>query len=283
MNGTNKERSTQGDGFTLVELSIVLVILGVALGSVVPLYNQRVQQRKLDATREELAAIKIALVEHYREKLTLPDADANYTVPITALRLPPGADTDEIYAGSKYAYVVTRGGVPHAQLFVDGGSIGATAAVVLSRGRNLKGDLENKDLKNGKLTQWTTDPNFDDLVTTISETELRAVTAWRREIDEDTATLNVAAAMLADNDDDLDGFVDEDAGDPNGNWDGARSWALMDAKGLDLLVQAGRIPFAHQVIDPWGRSYRWEKSKHRFYSTGPNKIDEGGGGDDLMP
>lgn len=270
-------------GFSLVELSIALVVMGIAIGSAVPLYMQRVQRQKLEATREELVSIKTVLLDHYRDTLTLPDPAKNNVLPVAALRLPPSAETDEIYAGSKYAYIVTKNGVPYANLVVDGSSIGTTAAVILSRGRNLVGDLENKDFKNGKLTQWSTDPAFDDIVVTISESELRAVASWRREIDEETATLNAAAAMLADNDDDADGFVDEDTGDPAGNWDGARNWQQMDAKGLDLLVQAGRIPFAHHLVDPWGKPYRWAKTQHKFYSTGPNKLDEGGGGDDILP
>jgi hypothetical protein len=75
--------------------------------------------------------------------------------------------------------------------------------------------------------------------------------------------------------------VDEDTTDPNGNWDGVTNWALVN--GVTSLTQAGLVTDADKIIDPWGIEYIWDPTGNKFYSSGPNKIDDGGLGDDIYP
>lgn len=281
-------------GFSLIEMAIVLLIMGIAAGGAIPMYAKQVQRHRAQATKQELETIKRALVDYYADNLKFPDPGKDRTLPATVLRLPQAAATDEIYDGSRYVYVQTTNGTPFTELLVDGASIGRSAAVLYSRGRNLQGDGLNKDPSVGRFVQTSTDPAFDDVVVTISESELRAVTAWRREITEDAAVLNAAAQMIADNDDDGDGLVDEDASPPPGstpqgpqdtagNADGVRAWTLLDQRGADALAASGRVAFAHHLVDAWGNRYRWDTVQHRVYSCGPNGVDNAGGGDDLVP
>lgn len=279
-------------GFSLVEMAIVLLIMGIAAGGAIPIYHKQVQRQRAQATARELETIKRALIDYYADNLKFPDGGKDRSVPVTLLHLPQAATTDEIYAGSRYVYVQTTDGTPFAELTVDGATIGRSAAVVYSRGRNLQGDGVNKDPSAGRFLQTSTDPAFDDVLISIAESELKAVTAWRREITEDGAILNAAAELIADNDDDADGLVDEDASSPPGstpvgpqdragNADAVRSWTLIDQRGIDLLAASGLVSLAQHLVDAWGNRYRWSTARHRVYSCGPNGRDELGGGDDL--
>lgn len=291
---TQRRERACGGGFSLIEMAIVLLIMGIAAGGAIPMYAKQVQRHRAQATKQELDTIKRALVDYYADNLRFPDPDKGNILPAALLRLPQSTTTDEIYAGSHYVYVQTTDGKPFTELLVDGASIGRSAAVLYSRGRNLIGDGANKDPSLGRFVQTSTDPAFDDVVVTIAESEVRAVTAWRREITEDAAVLNAAALLIADNDDDADGLVDEDANpppgstpqgpqDPAGNADGVRDWTLLDARGADALAASGRVAFAHHLVDAWGNRYRWDKVNHRVYSYGPNGVDNGGSGDDIVP
>ncbi|KPJ50140.1 MAG: hypothetical protein AMJ41_01820 [candidate division Zixibacteria bacterium DG_27] len=272
------------EGFTLLELAIAMAIIGLLTVSVVGLYATVAKRQREVKTRKEMESIREAVLGYYQSYLLLPSPDPGYVVPVDDLDLPPTAQRDEIYTGKYYAYVSSSGG---DTLKVDGRSIGNTALVLISSGSNLEFEENNADLTDNEYTQEGTSAGFDDILVYISGSELSSFTAWRREIEEEVAVLDQAAAILADNDDDGDGLVDEDPGgecgveDPSGNCDGVTNWGLVS--GIGSLVSAGLLWNADHLVDPWGTDYCWDSGNHRFYSAGPNKTDEGCGGDDICP
>jgi hypothetical protein len=130
-------------------------------------------------------------------------------------------------------------------------------------------------------TQDGSTDDFDDILICLSANELASDISWRREIEEEVAVLNQAAVILAENDDDGDGYVDEDSTDAPGNSDSTTDWNLVTGTGS--LVNAGLLWNADHIVDPWGTEYCWDSFNHEFYSAGPNKTDEGCGGDDICP
>jgi len=265
-----------------------MAIIGLITVSVVGLYAAVSKREREVRTKEEMEAIREAILGYYQTNLTLPLPDSGYTVPIDDLNLPPSAQTDEIYTGKYYAYVATNNGYPFSELRVDGQSIGNTSVVLISSGVNLTFEENNAVLTDGEYSQDGTTDDFDDILLYLSANELASAIAWRREIEEEVAILNQAATLLAENDDDGDGFVDEDGGvgncgvkDISGNCDGVTNWTLVS--GVQSLVNAGLVSNPDHLVDPWGTEYVWDSGNHGFYSAGPNKTDEGCGGDDICP
>lgn len=56
------KKATQQSGFTLIELAIVLVIIGVLMGGFLLTLSSRIEQSRREATRAQLADIKAALL-----------------------------------------------------------------------------------------------------------------------------------------------------------------------------------------------------------------------------
>jgi len=265
-------------GFTLLELAITMAIIGLLTVSVVGLYAAVAKRNRQVKTKKEMESIREAVLGYYQTYLVLPSPASGYRVPIDDLDLPPTAQTDEIYTGKYYAYVASN---DEDTLKVDGQSIGNTAMVLISSGTNLEFEESNTDLTDGEYTQDGTTADFDDILLYLSANELASSISWRREIEEEVGVLNQAAQILAENDDDSDGYVDEDSTDPGGNWDGLTDWNLVS--GTQSLVNAGLISNPDHIVDPWGTEYCWDSVNHKFYSAGPNKTDEGCGGDDICP
>ncbi len=279
-------------GFTFVEMAIILAIMGFIILAIVPLYTVITKKQKILETKSELQNIKEALITYYKDHFRLPppvtEGSYRYVVPAGELGLPPEAKYDPI-KGVRYLYFVTNNGSPVPQIEVDSVSIGSTAGVIISAGFNGTFDEENRTPADGRFNQ-TGPGKFDDILIYISETELKAATSYLREIYEDVAILNQAAQVLAANDDDADGFVDEDpagstcgAADPPGNCDGLENWSQLNSHGIEALTNAGLITDAEHLVDPWGTTYIWNSSTHRFYSAGPNRHDDGCTGDDICP
>ncbi len=272
-------------GFTLLELAIVMAIIGMLTVSVVGLYATVAKRQREVKTKEEMESIREAVLGYYQNYLVLPPPDSGYVVPIDHLELPPTAQRDEIYKGKYYAYVASN---DEDTLKVDGQSIGNTAMVLISSGANLEFEEENTDLDDGEFTEDGSTESFDDILLYLSANELTASIGWRREIEEEVEVVNQAATVLAENDDDADGFVDEDGAVGNcgvediaGNCDGITDWNLVT--GVQSLVNAGLISNPDHLVDPWGTAYCWDPVNHQFHSAGPNKTDEGCGGDDICP
>jgi len=281
-------------GFTLVELAVLLFILGIIAASLFPLYITIQKNNRIKETEEKLLRIKDALISYYKENLSLPSPErgicGDYSVPVSTLGMEEELLFDDI-SGACILYVSTNDGSPFSLIYVDGNSIGKTAAVLISRGFNKSFDDENKNISNGRFTQRGNSKDFDDIVVVLTERELSSATSWLRELYEDIGTLNAAALLIASDDDDFDGFIDEDPSDapckknydPPGNCDGLTDYKLIDKNGIEAIIKAGVVSNSQVLIDPWGSFYEWSKRKKTFYSIGPNKKDEKGKGDDILP
>jgi len=283
----------QEKGFTLVEVAVLMVILGLLIASTFPLYTVITKKQKLSDTKERANEIKTALIQYYRDHLSLPSPSSDncgkFSVPYTTLGLPLSSRYDAV-TGACFMYVSTNNGFPFKELYVDGKPIGSTAAVIVSKGFNASFDYENANPRNGRFQSQSSNRGFDDVLISVTQSELDAATWWVREVWEDIADLNTAAKILAANDDDNDGQIDEDPSsspcptmDPPGNCDGKFNWTRIDRYGVDALLQAGLLRTGDRAVDPWGTSYIWDGRHQTFYSAGPNKRDEGGRGDDLHP
>jgi prepilin-type N-terminal cleavage/methylation domain-containing protein len=268
-------------GFTLMELAITMAVVGMLMVSGVGFFAALKKRERVAKTKQEMESLRETILGYYQNLLVLPSPDSGYVVPVGELDLSPNAQKDEIYADKYYAYVSINDGTPFSELTVDGQSIGSTAMVIISSGTNLRFDEDNNDLTDGQYTQDGTSEDFDDILVYLSANELTSLTGWRREIEEEVAVLDNAAEILAENDDDGDGFVDEDSTDAPGNSDSSTDWGLVN--GTQSLVNAGLLWNPDHLVDPWGVEYCWDSFNYKFYSAGPNKTDEGCGGDDICP
>jgi general secretion pathway protein G len=82
--------SPQGrSAFTLIELLLVLVILGILAAIVVPKFTNRAQQAKIAAAKQEISTLEGALSLYEQDNGNFPSADQG----LTALRVAPGNAT----------------------------------------------------------------------------------------------------------------------------------------------------------------------------------------------
>ncbi len=140
-NHVTTQPRNQKQGFSLIELSIVLVIIGVILSSIIPLASAHVDVKKIETTREKLVVIQKALNLYATlnkalpcpaSKTAAPDSanfglasdctaapvagvtqigtDPNYVrvgaVPVRALNLPEAMMFDSW--NNRFTYAVTR-------------------------------------------------------------------------------------------------------------------------------------------------------------------------------
>ncbi|MEQ1674083.1 MAG: prepilin-type N-terminal cleavage/methylation domain-containing protein, partial [Candidatus Nitrotoga sp.] len=64
-------------GFSLIELAIVLLIVGLLLGGLIPTLSSQIEQQRINETRKQLEEIKQALTGFVIANGRLPCADTN--------------------------------------------------------------------------------------------------------------------------------------------------------------------------------------------------------------
>jgi len=71
--------------FTLLELSVVLLIIGTVMGSIMVLFNQNIDQRQIQETNVKMSAIQQALLNYRRAFNRIPcPADATQSIDATS-------------------------------------------------------------------------------------------------------------------------------------------------------------------------------------------------------
>ena len=158
-------------GFTLIELAIVLILVGIVIAVTLPLVFTTFQQKKIAQAEEELKDMKDLVITYYVVNDSLPAAGSGYTVPYQALQIPQKYTKDPI-RGIPFLYYADRSN-PADSIYVDGTSIGSIGAVLISAGVNGKFDGENASPSDGRF-QSQGSGDFDDILVYISELELTA-------------------------------------------------------------------------------------------------------------
>ena len=69
---TNNKTRTKQNGFTLVELSIVLIIMGLLLSAIIGVGNAQIQQARISATKQKEDLIRLALINDITRNNRLP-------------------------------------------------------------------------------------------------------------------------------------------------------------------------------------------------------------------
>ncbi len=90
-NHVTTQPRNQKQGFSLIELSIVLVIIGIVLASTIPLASAHVNVKKIETTRDKLELIHKALNVHAKINKDLPCPASRTALPGTATF---GVETD---------------------------------------------------------------------------------------------------------------------------------------------------------------------------------------------
>jgi general secretion pathway protein G len=76
---SNYRRAAGPDGFTLVEILIVVIILGILAGVVIPQFSNASQDSRSDALKSQLHAVRTAISAYYMEHMdTYPDLSTGW-------------------------------------------------------------------------------------------------------------------------------------------------------------------------------------------------------------
>ncbi|HEX5363327.1 MAG TPA: prepilin-type N-terminal cleavage/methylation domain-containing protein [Gallionella sp.] len=200
-------------GFTLVEMAIVLLIIGLLLGGLIPTLSAQMETQRISETRKQMSEIKDALFGYAVMHGRLPcpatttdpantsygEADSSCANPASNNYLPwktlGVAETDAW--GSKWLYRVDPAFAsatpfalttsPSASLLIQN-SAGITLtssteppiAIVFSTGKNLSADGQNASF-DATYQSDVPNPSFDDITAWISRPILfnRMVTAGK--------------------------------------------------------------------------------------------------------
>lgn len=160
-------------GFTLLEIAIALIIIGVLAGISIPILTQLNKGKGIEVAKRDLETYKKRIIVFYQTHGRLPRHTANYQLPPDTLQIPLKYTRDPI-KGIPYLYY--SGPIVFTQadsLYVDGNSIGPAgkSAVIICAGPNGEFDGENTNPADNRF-QSTGPGDFDDILIAISEREL---------------------------------------------------------------------------------------------------------------
>lgn len=157
-------------GFTLLEVAIALVIIGILGGLTIPFLRSFQERKSSQEVTEDLLTLKRRIIAYYQSYGRIPAHTPDFELNSTQLQVPAKFLKDPI-TGLPYRYVADTSLTTNT-IYVDGNSLGRISAVIISAGRNGKFDGENAtpaDL----IFQSTGIGDFDDILISVSEWELR--------------------------------------------------------------------------------------------------------------
>ena len=114
--------------FTLIELLLVLVILGILAAIVVPKFAGRAQQAKIAAAKQEISTLEGALNLYEQDNTTFPTAEQG----LLALRVAPGNASG--WHGPYLTHDVVNDPWDHAYIYRCPGSHNPDSFDILSMG-----------------------------------------------------------------------------------------------------------------------------------------------------
>ncbi|NQV14289.1 prepilin-type N-terminal cleavage/methylation domain-containing protein [bacterium] len=100
----------KNSGFSLVELMIVIVIIGVLAAVAVPIYNNNVTKAKMSEADAALGSIRTQLRVYYGENGDYPTVSpAGYVIGATWNDIKAGEITGTYFSDSSYTYLSSDG------------------------------------------------------------------------------------------------------------------------------------------------------------------------------
>ena len=94
----------RNSGFSLVELMIVIVIIGVLAAVAVPIYNNNVMKAKMSEADATLGSIRTQLRVYYGEQGEYPTATDAYVIGAAWNEINTGEMTGKYFTDSSYTY-----------------------------------------------------------------------------------------------------------------------------------------------------------------------------------
>lgn len=154
--------------FSLIEVSVVLILVGLIAGISIPLLRSTTTRQNIDETRKELETIKRRVIAYYQNYSKVPPHIVpGYKLNQTLLQVPTKFMRDQI-SGIDYLYFSDSTGVSDS-IKIDGISIGSIGCVLISAGPNGTFDGENATPGDYRFQSQ----GVDDILISISEYELR--------------------------------------------------------------------------------------------------------------
>ncbi len=246
------------DGFTLIEIIIAVAIVAIMAAAVTPLAFKELVKAREDSTLKELSGIEHGLLDFYQDTGRFPSEVEG----LAALVADPGL------TGWQGPYLDTDRGDPVSAITTD--AFGSTylydldPATVPAGAANVivaSGGSDHTVTFGSVGGTWTINSPGDDLVQLVTSGPVN-----REKIMTGQAEMALIADASAKYYQDHTSFP-VGASDLSGNY-------------LDPGIGGGNF------IDPWNQSYVLQEDGGSpptltVKSLGPNRIDDGGGGDDL--
>ena len=130
----------KNSGFSLVELMIVIVIIGVLAAVAVPIYNNNVTKAKMSESDASLGSIRTQLRVYYGENGNYPTVSpAGYVIGASWNDIRTGEITGKYFTDSSFTYLSTDGSA--YQIICDKGDI-LRSNRILNQAGTLSGGLD---------------------------------------------------------------------------------------------------------------------------------------------
>jgi prepilin-type N-terminal cleavage/methylation domain-containing protein len=158
-------------GFSLIELSVALVVMGLLTAVAIPITLSVTRNQKIRQAEGELENIRELIISYYNVNGKLPSHDAAYTLPTAKLGIPDQYKNDPI-KGIPYLYYADTVPGSNDTIYVDGIPLGGLSAVIISAGPNGKFDGENAKPEDRRFAS-TGSGDFDDVLYYVCELDLK--------------------------------------------------------------------------------------------------------------
>jgi len=152
--------------FTLIEMAVVLIILGIVAGISIPLIQSSKSKRGIESARDELLTFRKRIIAYYNTYSRIPSHKTGYILNDQALQIPAKFTKDPL-TGRDYLYFADTTGTTDS-IYVDGTPLGSIGAVIICAGPN--GTFDGENSTPGDFRFQST--GVDDIVVTVSQSEL---------------------------------------------------------------------------------------------------------------
>ncbi|MEO0199266.1 MAG: hypothetical protein ABIL91_06775 [candidate division WOR-3 bacterium] len=154
--------------FTLIEATLVLIILGIIGGLSIPLLRGVTSEKRVENTRKELESLKKKVIAYYQSYSKVPPhIMPGYKLNQNVLQVPLKYIRDPI-TGVDYLYFSDTVSTSDS-IKVDGVPIGSIGCVLISAGPNGTFDGENATPNDFRFQSQ----GVDDILVSVSEYELK--------------------------------------------------------------------------------------------------------------